>query len=104
MTRERSRQRGRHDPAGYNGWTDEREEEREALDQFQMTLTAAALRRRHLPGRVRRLLVRAVVREILARSAAARGRGRHPDRAGTAGQSGVSRTIICTNVLNRGGQ
>ena len=56
--------------ADYNGWTDEREEEREALDQLEMTSTAAALKRRHLPGRVRGLLVRAAVREILARSVA----------------------------------
>ena len=55
--------------ADYNCWTDAREEEREALDQLEMTL-AAALTRRHLPGQVRRLLVRAAAREILARSAA----------------------------------
>jgi hypothetical protein len=56
--------------ADYNGWTDEREEEREALDQLEMTLATAALPRRHLTGPVRRLLVRAAAREILARSAA----------------------------------
>jgi hypothetical protein len=28
--------------ADYNGWTDAREEEREALDQFEVALTAAA--------------------------------------------------------------
>ena len=56
--------------ADYNGWTDAREEEREALDQLEMTLASAALTRRHLPGQVRRLLVRAAAREILARSAA----------------------------------
>jgi len=44
--------------ADYNGWTDAREEEREALDQFEMTLATAVLTRRHLPGRVCRLLVR----------------------------------------------
>jgi hypothetical protein len=55
--------------ADYNGWTDEREEEREALDQLEMTLATTALTRRHLPARVRRLLVRAAAREILARSA-----------------------------------
>ncbi len=39
--------------ADYNAWTDEREEEREALDQLEMPPTAAAaLKRRHLPGRV----------------------------------------------------
>jgi hypothetical protein len=54
--------------ADYNGWTDEREEEREALDQFEMTLAAASKRRRLL--RLRRLLVRAAAREILARSSA----------------------------------
>ena len=52
--------------ADYNGWTDEREEEREALDQLDMTLTAGAHKRGHLPGRLRGLLVRAAVREILA--------------------------------------
>jgi hypothetical protein len=57
--------------ADYNGWTDEREEKREALDQLEMTATAAAaLKRRHLPGRVRGLLVRAAVRGVLSRSAA----------------------------------
>lgn len=57
--------------ADYNGWTDEREEEREALDQLEMTpAAAAALKSRHLPRRVRGLLVHAAVREILARSAA----------------------------------
>jgi hypothetical protein len=57
--------------ADYNGWTDGREEEREALDQLEMTPTAAAaLKSRHLPRRVRGLLVHAAVREILARSPA----------------------------------
>jgi hypothetical protein len=56
--------------ADYNGWTDEREEEREALDQLEMTLATAAFPRRHLPGRVRKLLVRAAAREVLARSTA----------------------------------
>jgi len=55
--------------ADYNGWTDEREEEREALDQLEMTLATVALRRRRLLG-LRRLLVRAASREIVARSAA----------------------------------
>ena len=53
--------------ADYNGWTDERKEECEALDQFEMTLAAASKRRRLL--RLRRLLVRAAAREILAHSA-----------------------------------
>jgi hypothetical protein len=57
--------------ADYNGWADEREEEREALDQLETALNAADVKRRHLPGRIRGLLVRAAVREILARSAAA---------------------------------
>jgi hypothetical protein len=56
--------------ADYNGWTDEREEEREALDQLEMTPTAGAVKRRQLSGRMRGLLVRAAAREILARSAA----------------------------------
>ena len=47
--------------ADYNGWTDEREEEREALDQFEMTLAAAAKRRRLL--RLRRFLIRAAARD-----------------------------------------
>jgi hypothetical protein len=55
--------------ADYNGWTDEREEEREALDQFEMTLATVALNRRRLLG-LRRLLIRAAAPEILARSAA----------------------------------
>jgi hypothetical protein len=55
--------------ADYNGWTDQREEEREALDQLEMTLPAVALNRRRLLG-LRRLLIRAAAREILARSAA----------------------------------
>jgi predicted RNA-binding Zn ribbon-like protein len=57
--------------ADYNGWADEREEEREALDQLETALNAADVKRRHLPGRVRGPLVRAAVREILARSTAA---------------------------------
>jgi hypothetical protein len=56
--------------ADYNGRTDEREEEREALDQLEMRLARAALTRRRLPGRVHGLLVRAAAREILARSVA----------------------------------
>jgi hypothetical protein len=55
--------------ADYNGWTDEREEEREALDQLEMTLATAASKRSHLP-RLRGLLLRAAAREILGRSAA----------------------------------
>jgi hypothetical protein len=39
--------------ADYNGWTDEREEEREALDHLDMTLTAALLEGRPaMPGDV----------------------------------------------------
>jgi hypothetical protein len=52
-----------------NGWTDEREEEREALDQLEMTLATVALNRRRLLG-LRRRLLRAAAREILAHSAA----------------------------------
>jgi hypothetical protein len=55
--------------ADYNGWTDEREEEREALDQLEMAVATVALNRRRLLG-LRRLLVRAAAREIVARSAA----------------------------------
>jgi hypothetical protein len=54
--------------ADYNGWTDEREEEREALDQLEMTLATAASARQRLPVR-RGLLLRAAARGILARSA-----------------------------------
>jgi hypothetical protein len=54
--------------ADYNGWADQREEEREALDQLEMTLPTAASTRRHLPV-LRGLLLRAVAREILARRA-----------------------------------
>ena len=35
--------------ADYNGWADEREEEREALDQLDMTLATAPATRRRLP-------------------------------------------------------
>ena len=55
--------------ADYNGWNDEREEEREALDQLEMTLDTVDLNRRRLLG-LRRHLIRATAREILARSAA----------------------------------
>jgi hypothetical protein len=54
--------------ADYNGWTDEREEEREALDQLEMTLAAATSTRRRVPA-LRGILLRAAAREILARSA-----------------------------------
>jgi hypothetical protein len=54
--------------ADYNGWADESEEEREALDQLEMRLAAARKHRRLL--RLRRLLVRATAREILARPTA----------------------------------
>jgi hypothetical protein len=52
--------------ADYNGWADQHEEEREALDQFEMTFAPPASSRRRLPA-LRRLLLRAAVREILAR-------------------------------------
>ena len=55
--------------ADYNGWTDERVGEREALDQLEMAVATVALNRRRLLG-LRRLLVRAAAREIVARSAA----------------------------------
>jgi hypothetical protein len=51
--------------ADYNGWTDEREEEREALDQLDTTLAAATSSRRRVP-RLRGMLLRAAAREILA--------------------------------------
>jgi hypothetical protein len=54
--------------ADSNGWTDEREEEREALDQLDMTIITAPVTRRQLPV-LRGLLLRAAAREILARSA-----------------------------------
>lgn len=54
--------------ADYNGWADEREEEREALDQLEMTLAAAPSTRRRVPG-LRGILLRAAAREILARPA-----------------------------------
>ena len=54
--------------ADYNGWTDKREEEREALDLLDMTLATASATRRRLPV-LRGLLLRAAAREILARSA-----------------------------------
>jgi hypothetical protein len=54
--------------ADSNGWTDEREEEREALDQLDMTPITAPVPRRQLPV-LRGLLLRAAAREILARSA-----------------------------------
>jgi hypothetical protein len=55
--------------ADYNGWADQREEEREALDQVEMTLATAASKRRH-PPRLRGLHLGAAAREVLARSAA----------------------------------
>jgi hypothetical protein len=54
--------------ADYNGWADEREEEREALDQLEVTLATAPSTRRRQPV-PRGLLLRAAAREILARSA-----------------------------------
>jgi hypothetical protein len=55
--------------ADYNGWADQPEEEREALDQLEMTLATAAPKPRHLP-RLRGLLLGAAACEIIARSAA----------------------------------
>ena len=54
--------------ADYNGWTDEREEEREALDELEMTFATAPVTRPRLPV-LRGLLLRAAAREILARPA-----------------------------------
>ena len=51
--------------ADYNGWADQREEEREALDQLEITRAPGASTRGRLPV-LRRLLLRAAVREILA--------------------------------------
>ena len=53
--------------ADYNGWADQPEEEREALDRLEMTLATGASTRR-LPA-LRGLLLRAAAREILARPA-----------------------------------
>ena len=53
--------------ADYNGWADQPEEEREALDRLEMTLATCASTRR-LPA-LRGLLLRAAAREILARPA-----------------------------------
>ncbi len=49
--------------ADYNGWADQPEDEREALDQVEMILPTDASPRRRLRG----LLLRAAAREILAR-------------------------------------
>jgi hypothetical protein len=49
--------------ADYNGWADQREEEREGLDQ--LPYPAPARVRPRLPRVRRELLVRAAVREIL---------------------------------------
>jgi hypothetical protein len=54
--------------ADYNGWADEREEEREALDQLDLTLATDPATRQPLPV-LRGLLLRAAAREILARCA-----------------------------------
>jgi hypothetical protein len=54
--------------ADYNGWADEREEEREALDQLDLTLATDPATRQQLPV-LRGLLLRAAAREILARCA-----------------------------------
>jgi hypothetical protein len=48
--------------ADYNGWADQREEEREALDQLADVAPAG---RPRLPRVRRELLVRAAAREIL---------------------------------------
>ena len=52
--------------ADYNGWADQPEEEREALDQLEMTLATLASTRLRLAA-LRGLLLRAAAREILAR-------------------------------------
>ena len=49
--------------ADYNGWADQPEEEREAIDQLEMTLTTLAATRRHLAA-LRGLLLGAAAREI----------------------------------------
>jgi hypothetical protein len=54
--------------ADYNGWADQPEEEREALDQLEMTLATLASTRLRLAA-LRGLLLRAAAREILARPA-----------------------------------
>ena len=55
--------------ADYNGWADQPEEEREALDQLEMTLPTAVSNRRHLP-RLGGLILPAAARGVLARPAA----------------------------------
>jgi hypothetical protein len=54
--------------ADYNGWADGREEEREALDQLDLTLATDPAPRQQLQV-LRGLLLRAAAREILARCA-----------------------------------
>ena len=54
--------------ADYNGWAERREAELEALDQLEMALFTAVLARRRLLA-LRGLLLRAAMREILARPA-----------------------------------
>jgi hypothetical protein len=49
--------------ADYNGWADQPEEEREALDQLEMTLATLASTRRR-PTALRVLLLSAAAREI----------------------------------------
>jgi hypothetical protein len=55
--------------ADYNGWADQPEEEREALDQLELTLATAASNRGHLPW-LGGLVLGAAAREIIERSAA----------------------------------
>ena len=52
--------------ADYNGWADQREEEREALDQLETILATARPTRRRVPA-LRGSLLRAATREILSR-------------------------------------
>jgi hypothetical protein len=54
--------------ADYNGWADQREEEREALDQLESILATAPSTGRRGPA-LRGLLLRAAAREILTRRA-----------------------------------
>jgi hypothetical protein len=53
--------------ADYNGWADQREEEREALDQLETILATTPSTNRRGPA-LRGLLLRAAAREILTRT------------------------------------
>jgi hypothetical protein len=62
--------------ADYNGWTHEREEKREAMDQAELTSGVAVGARREFPRRYRERLLRAAAREILGHAGSQVGRSR----------------------------